>query len=342
MNVGSMPMRSQRGRRVTGSVVATLKLARPRYLALTIPPFLVGTTASSEHDDRYVVMGVVAIVLLRGVSSIGNCIADRVEDAIDHPTRAVLGERVGWDRLAVLVRWLVVGYLALWLAMVVVVGLQALPAVMWLIFLVLKIAYSFGPRLKPKRHTATLLLGTVSGAMLFVGWQGTDSAGFLDASCAALLLWAFGASLCGSKDVPNVDGDLRAGYRSIYWDIVERHRPLRHALVVVSRPYGLVVAAAVVTAVIGGPGAWLLCCLLLWPLGWRLAVLVVRAQSPEERAFVREYGYLYWLVTMGAILVCFVPTGSTVACALGAIAYFVVAGHVVHPDPLPRRSVRRH
>jgi 4-hydroxybenzoate polyprenyltransferase len=322
-------------------VAAVVKLARPRYLALTLPPFLVGVAASPDPNALYAAMGAAAIVVLRGVSSIGNCIADRVEDEVDHPERAVLGARVGWERLGRLVRRLTVAYLVLLASMCVAIPLQPLPAAMWLSFLVLKIAYSFGPRLKPKRHTATLLLGTVSAAMLFVGWTGADMADFTEAACAGIVLWAFGASLCGSKDVPNLEGDLRAGYRSVYWDIVEGRRPLVSALLVVTRPYAVVLGAAVFTAVTGGPGLRLLWCLAAFPCAVAFVVLVVRSRSPEERSLVREYGYLYWLLSMGAVLVCFVPTPTAAALSLAAGALFVGASHLAHPDPVPAlRAVR--
>jgi 4-hydroxybenzoate polyprenyltransferase len=341
MHIGSVRTSWRRPSRVA----AVVKLARPRYLALTLTPFLVGTTASDVHSDIYVVLGATAMVLLRAISSIGNCIADQAEDAIDHPARIELGLRVGWTELGFLVRGFTAAYCVLLITMVVVVPLQPLPAAMWLIFLVLKIAYSFGPRLKPKRHTATLLLGTISGAMLFVGWCGTSMASFWEAGTASLLLWVFGASLCGSKDVPNLEGDMSAGYRSVYWDIVESTRPLRRALGVVCQPYVGLVVAAIFTELTGGPGLGLLWCLALWPGGAVLAVLIVRARSPEARAFVREYGYLYWLVFMSAVLICFVPTLTTAACAVGGIAYFLLASRVAHPDPVPSwpelRQMRR-
>lgn len=329
--------------RVPSPVLAAVRLARPRYLALTVPPFLVGAAAADVQSGLFVLLGTTAIVVLRGISSIGNCIADRVEDEVDHPDRAVLAQRVGWDALARLVRGLTVVYLLLWLAMVIAVPLEPLPAVMLLIILVLKIAYSFGPRLKPKRGIATLLLGTVSGAMLFIGWTGVSLGAFTEAGTAALVLWAFGASLCGSKDVPNLEGDLRAGYRSIYWDIVGSRQPLVRAIAVMARPYVALAVAAAVTEALGEPPGWrLLWCLVVFPVGVLLATAIVGAQTQRERDLVREYGYLYWLLSMGVVLVCSVPTAYTVAVALGGFAYFLVASYALHPDPMPSWRAARH
>lgn len=326
-------------------LVAVLKLGRPRYVALSLPPFLVGTAASPVHSAAYVALGTAAIFLLHFVGSIGNCIADRAEDEIDHPERIALCRGVGWERLGLLLQGSTVVYCGLLLTMALAVPLEPLPAFMWLSFVVLAIAYSFGPRLKPKRYSATLLLGTIAAAKLFVGWCGTSMSDFTEVASASLLLWAFGASLGGSKDVPNLEGDLSIGYRSVYWKIIETSRPFRHALGIILRPYVVLVATVVFTALTTGPGLRLLWGLTLLPAGAGLAILIVKARSPLVRAVVREYGYLYSLATTGAVLLCFVPTLETVAYVAGGITYFLLAGFLLHPDPVPGWSAlrpRRH
>jgi 4-hydroxybenzoate polyprenyltransferase len=278
-----------------------------------------------------------AIVFLRGISSIGNCISDRVEDAIDHPERAVLCERIGYPILMRIVIALVIAYLALLFVMALVMDAYLGAMVLWLAYLLAKLSYSFGPRLKPKKFSATILLGAVSSGMFFVGWIGNGLHDLTIGVATAILLWAMGASLAGSKDAPDLAGDARIGYRSVYRDLMDSSRPLRRAVGIVSRPYLVAVVFALVIVLTGGPGLSLLWCLTVYPMSIMFAVLLVRARSDTERNLVREFGYLYWIVFMDVVLVATVPTSTVALVGLGAIAWYLLASRVAHPDPVPYR-----
>jgi len=317
--------------------LAVVRLTRIRYLALTVPPFVVGTTGSPDPDSRYLPLGIAAIVLLRCISSIGNCISDRTEDLIDHPQRVALCERVGYPRLRSLVNRLVLAYLALVAVMAVACDLYVGAIVLWISFLAIKWSYSFGPRLKPKRFSATLLLGGVSGGMFFLGWIGGGPSEMAVALSGGILLWTMGGSLIGSKDAPNIEGDQAAGYRSVYRDLLESHRPFLRAAAILSRPYVVAVALAVIT--LGpGPGWRLLWCWSVFPLAVALAWAMTHAATPSERSFVREFGYLYWIVFLGVALVSLVPGAPSLAAALGGLGWYLLTSRLLHPDPTPQIS----
>jgi len=201
-------------------------LSRPRYLALTLPPFAVAELWSPGHDRRYLALGVFQILLLRAVSSLSNCASDQAEDARDHQRRVGFCEELGYPTLPRLVRVAVFIYVAILLCLVLVVRITGVAIALWVAFLMLKLAYSYGPRLKPRRFSATVLLGSLSAGMFTVGWFGCELTWSHSAACVAFLLWAVGSCLCGSKDAPNLEGDADVGYRSPFIRVVEREQPL--------------------------------------------------------------------------------------------------------------------
>lgn len=350
------------GASLSKKVGAVIRVSRPRYLSLTLPPFVVGVLASPRHDLAYLGLGAFAIVLLRAICSIGNCVSDRVEDAVDHPERTALCELVGYDRLERIVRVAVATYLVAVLVMATVLGIHWIAIVLWLLYLALKLSYSFGPRLKPRRFGATVLLGSLSGGMLVLGWLGAGVHHAATCALAALLLWLIGATLSGSKDVPNLDGDRAAGYRSVYVRLMETEHPLRHAVAKVSLPYVAVVAMAVAMPLLRtiadwvggifsdvlGAGAagdaglfvsstrWqLLWCLAAYPFALAFARILVAARTPLERSLVRECGYLYWITAMGLVCFTLIPTTATAVTMIAAQLWYVLASHIAHPDPAP-------
>lgn len=325
------PVRSRPPGGVLGAVLAVARLSRLRYLSLTVPPFAVGVVGGPARDDVYLAAGIVAIVLLRVISSVGNCVSDRVEDAVDHPQRGPLCERVGYGRLS----QVVTAAAALFLVILVLVmaswrHVDRLALLLWLCFLALKLSYSYGPRLKPRRFSATILLGGLSAGMFTVGWinQGIDEA--QTGLAAVLLLWLAGSTLCGSKDVPNLEGDQAIGYQSPYLRLLASRRPLARALAIVSLPY-----VAVLALVAGGFRADVLWVLAVFPMAVVFTMVLIGARTPGERMVVREVGYLYWLTFMGVALVSLVPTAATVAWMAGGLVWFVLASLLVHPDEAP-------
>jgi 4-hydroxybenzoate polyprenyltransferase len=322
-------------RRVLSTIAVTARLGKLRYLALTLPPFIAGVIGDPENDRRYLVIGGLAVVVLRAISSVGNCLSDREEDAVDQPHRLALIDRVGYANVFRALIALIVVYGGLVIAMALALGVYLGAIVLWLVYLYLKLAYSFGPRFKPRRWSATVLLGGVPGAMFFVGWIGSGLHDVSAGVAGATLLWAFGASMSGSKDAPNVTGDLAIGYRSAYLDVVESHRPLRRAIAAASRPYLAAVPLALVTLHADGAGLTFLWCLVVYPVAVAFAVVLIRARTEIELSLVREVGYLYWTVCTGAVLITLVPDATVVAMTAGALVWYIAASRLIHPDPTP-------
>lgn len=310
---------------------ALIRLSRPRYLALTIPPFVVAVLNGYWPDSRYLLIGLVAILLLRVISSVGNCLSDRVEDTVDHPNRGPLCEMVGYGELRRIVDFSVVAFLLLVAGpMAIGMGVYWLAIVCWLGTLLLKWSYSFGPRLKPRRWSATALLGGLSGGMFAVGWFAAGAYFDSVALIACGVLWAMGSTLSGSKDVPNVSGDEQIGYESPYVRLTKSRGPFLRAMLKVSFPYAIVVAS-----VVAGYDTSALWCLVGLPLATCFVTILLRAQSDLEREVAREAGYLYWLSFQAILLISLFPTVQTFAVTLGGVLWYVVASRIAHPDVVP-------
>jgi hypothetical protein len=332
--------------------MALVRLSRPRYLSIQLTPFLVGAVASPRSAPGYVGFGILAVLAWKVIVSIANIISDRAEDAIDHPWRTPLVDDVGIHLLKQ-VLWLTsLTYLVLVALMVVVSGTPADTVGLWMFFAAAALAYSF---LGVKRKTvgAPVLFGAESAAFLWVGWHG--GGGFLDWTRdvhfqaiadlditqfitgdsraiipSVLLLWAFGATLCWSKDVPNLKGDIAVGYRSIYWQIVRGAHPYARVLAVLSVPYVAVLLLNLCDYRV--PDVLVL---TIYPVAIGFAALLTRAKTHEQRELVRECGYLYWQLFMSAVLVSLYTQPETLCVAATSLAWWFLANRRFHPDPTP-------
>jgi hypothetical protein len=334
--------------------LAAAKLSRPRYLSIQLTPFLVAAIASPDGTVVYAVLGAATIVAWKVIASVANIISDRSEDAIDHPARARLVEGVGLQALVRLLWTTCAVYLAN-VGIMVALGVPLDTVFIWLACLVAGLAYSF---LQVKKSTfgVPVLLGSESAIFMWVAWHGEG--GFLGwlpdvhlgalpnlrfdelltgdtrlVLPAALALWIFGATLCGSKDLPNVEGDAAVGYRSIYWRIVAGQHPLARVLAVTTVPY----AFAAVAALSGydPPGA---APLAVYPCAIALALILVRADTRPERDLVHASGYVYWQIFMSAVLLALYARAETAAILLGSLLWWGAASKALHPDPTPSYS----
>jgi len=336
--------------RVVRGVVATVKLGRPRYLSIMVTPFVVAFLASDSDDVAYLVLGTLAVILYQGVTSIGNCISDELEDRVDYPERTALCELVTYERLRLVVAGMSVAYLLIVLAMATVLDIQLDTVGLWVLYLFGTLMYSFA-RVKTRTMGPPILLGSLSAALAWVGFWGFGDAlswaGDLHLAAlveldpgrlftgpmivigpAILLLWLFGGTLCGSKDVPNLEGDALIGYESIYLKIVKGPHALVRVIAVMSLPY--VLALAFIASGYEQPAPWVL---LGYPFALVFALVLVRAREQLERELVRECGYVYWQVFMSLVLLSIDQTSLTVTILAGSLAWWFFNSRLMHPDP---------
>lgn len=333
-----------------GRTMAAVRLARPRYLSIMVTPFVCGFVASSNDDYVYLALGVLAVILYQAVTSIGNCLSDRVEDEVDYPLRTALCEEVSYEGLKRVVITSCVLYMAIVATMTFVLDIQLDTIGFWVLYLVGTLVYSFA-RIKTKTFGPPILLGSLSAALAWVGYWGfhdafswtegvhfqefldLDIGGVLTGPAAAigpavLAMWIFGGTLCGSKDVPNLAGDEAIGYESIYLKIVRGPYAMFRVVTVMSLPY----LATVVFVAVGypQPAPWVL---IGYPLACLFASILTRASEQTEFELVRELGYIYWQAFMALILFSLDPS-VLMATILGAsFAWWFVMSRGLHCDP---------
>lgn len=331
-------------------VTALVKLARPRYLCIQLTPFVVGAIAAPDRSVAYLAAGTTAVIAWKIIASVANILSDREEDAIDHPSRTALIGVVGVSGVKAYLWGAVATYILAIVAMGVVAATPADTLLLWAVFLFGGLAYSL---LGFKKSTVgvPIVLGSESAAFLWVGWHGQgrafdwipdvhvgalsalDPGSFLTGDThfmfpSVLALWIFGATLCGSKDVPNLAGDSAVGYRSIYWRIVRGRHPLARVIATMAMPYAAIIA--MLACGYSPPSAAVLIVGLCMPA---FAVVLVRARSIEERELVREGGYLYWQVLMAGVLLSLSPEPATVVAVATSFVWWAIATRALHPDP---------
>lgn len=333
------------------TAMAFLKLSRPRYLSIQITPFLIGALASPQTAWLYLPMGVLAVLTWKVIVSIANIISDRAEDTIDHPSRTVLVHDVGVPMLKRILWLACLAYGVLLMLMVFVAGTPTDTVALWAFFVVAALAYSF-LGVKKKTVGSPALFGAESAAFLWVGWHGSggllywtgsihfgalpDAVGqFLTGDAhliipTVLLLWVFGATLCWSKDVPNLEGDTAVGYRSMYWHIVRGAHPYIRTLAVMSVPY-----LAILSLDLCGYSPPDIVVVAVYPLAIGFAAVLTRAKNIKERELVRECGYVYWQLFMSAVLISLFPQPETLAIVVTSFLWWFVASRRLHPDPEP-------
>lgn len=297
-------------------------------------------------------LDLVAVTLFQLITSVSNCLSDREEDAIDYPERTRLCQSLGYGFMRDAVIASTAAYLAVLGVMTWVVDVPLDTIIIAFLGLLASFSYSF---LRLKRHPlgAPSLLGPMSGLSLWVGWHGSggdfaflddvhlgaitalDPGALLTGDTAVVLpsaiaLALLGATLCGSKDVPNLAGDAAVGFKSLYLQIVTGKHPLARVLSIVSVPYLFV--AACVAAGYEPPYLWIL---LLYPAAIGFSRTLVRAGSPAEGLVVREVGYLYWQLFMSAVLIAVDPTPLTAGVLLASACWWLVSSRWLHPDPTP-------
>jgi 4-hydroxybenzoate polyprenyltransferase len=315
-------------------IVGILRLARLRMLVNKTTPFLVGVLASKHGGATYFVLGFFSLLCFQVVTSISNCVSDRVEDTIDCPERSQLCEAVGHRVLLGVVGVTTVLYLSL-AGYGLAINVPPATVAVGLAGLIISFAYSF-MRLKTHPLGPPGLLGAMSAVCLWAGWHGpgTDP-GLLTGDAAAILpsvltLWLLGATLCGSKDAPNLEGDAAVGYESVYVKIVKGRRPFVRVLSIVSLPYLFVVCC--VSTGYTPPYLWIV---LLYPMAIAFAKALVGVQGQDDGEVMRELGYLYWQIFMSAVLLALYPTAQTGVILVGSIAWWFASSCWLHPDPYP-------
>jgi 4-hydroxybenzoate polyprenyltransferase len=308
-----------------------LRVGSVRFSVYYFLPFYAPLVAAGKTGPAVLLGAALLCVLVCLGIELLNRYTDRVEDAINQPERTALCEAVGFDRIrnvAVAIFVALVPLGLLWYALWGTRQLFVLHAAVWLVAW----SYSYGLRIKTRPLGSPLVLTLVPLLPFASSWA--MSFPLADLPPAFLVAPAFLISVVGAKDLTDVAGDERVGYRSLFVRWLRSHGR-RAALL--SLPYG---TAAVLVAAGSAPRR------LLWflagaPFSAAFLVAVRRARTREELAAVREVAYHGYLAALSAVLLLTFPSAELALVVAGGAGAWLLATRFLHWVPgAPWRQLR--
>ncbi len=312
---------------------AFLQCASCRFAALYFAPFFAGLALARRGTPGLACVGAVFWIAQSLGIEVTNRLSDRGEDEVNRPERTALCTFVGWRALRSIQIALWAGVLAIDVLWLRLTGNPSFALALGVSFCV-GIGYSRGPRVSRSRYLGLMTVSLVFVGVFVMGWSTGDPLArptsiWVDQVISFLplliVVGLFIVTLAGVKDVTDRLGDLLAGYRSPFVDLLER----RESTLLV----GLAACPFVLTLlfVLGGLLAPRLAALIAFaPISAIVVAAVQRADTAPDRMLVREVFYNYWLVFSSTALVLFLPSVGMVCAVLAASAYWMLATRWLH------------
>jgi 4-hydroxybenzoate polyprenyltransferase len=312
---------------------AFLQCTSCRFAALYFGPFFAGLVLARRDTPELACVGAVFWIAQSLGIEVTNRLSDRGEDEINRPERTALCALVGWQALKSIQIALWVGVLAIDVLWLRLTGNPSFALALGVSFCV-GIGYSRGPRVSRSRYVGLMTVSLVFVGVFVMGWSTGDplarpTSVWADQVISFLplliVVGLFIVTLAGVKDVTDRLGDLLAGYRSPFVDLLER----RESTLLL----GLAVCPFVLTLlfVLSGLLALRMAALIAFaPISMIVVAAVQRADTPTDRMLVREVFYNYWLVFSSAALVLFTPSVGMACAVLAASAYWMLATRWLH------------
>ena len=293
-----------------------VSMTDPKYLPMMGLPMVVPYLMHGPPQFWILLGGVVAVVALNWAAVLVNTLKDREADRLNFPAGESATERfIGYRRLRLLIAVAYLVVLAATVTMWVFVSKQV--AVIYALGWLIATVYSVGPRLKRSLVLSRLAIACGPALAFIGGWALRADLRTLPA--AVVLLFVGQGVHILLKDLPDAEGDRRAGVRTLFTGL-DRSSAVRVLLLLWTLPYLLV-------AVGGVAGIWPARFQLLWAL-YPLALLTVRsvrrAATSEERELVREIAQVYSTSYVLTILLLIWPSAVNFGLMLGAAIYYAL------------------
>jgi 4-hydroxybenzoate polyprenyltransferase len=320
-----------------------LRCGSCRFAAFYFLPAYAAMSRDGRSSWPWIAAAVAYWWFLSLATELTNRLGDRTEDEINRPERTALCNIVGFRTIAavavtcwVLVLVADVGWVIAWPS--------AFLATLLLLAAFFGITYTYGPRLKRSRYASLAVLTFPFCGTLLVGWSLGGAHAAHDRTHDLLFsvlpfciyLGMTIALLAGIKDITDVAGDARIGYKSAWIQLV-RSRPEPVVAAVISLPT-LLLLILVAGGVFPSRMVFLV---LAFPCSWLIALLGRHAIAGAQAASAREAAYTYWLGFLAAALLLYAPsTGLAIAVAGGA-AYWLATSRWLHwSQPLSMEKIR--
>jgi 4-hydroxybenzoate polyprenyltransferase len=298
-----------------------LRIGSIRFSAFYFAPFYAAIDATGGGPGWIPGGAAFCLLMCLGVELL-NRATDRYEDAINNPARTELCRQLGYQDIAVIATVIFAALVPVglaWLLLCWNVQLFLTQTMVWLVAW----NYSFGLRLKARRVAALFALAGTFLLPFLSGW--TIHGSLLALPPLALYPPLVAASLSGAKDITDVAGDLRRGYRSLFVEMLAR-RSARRLFALVLLPH----AALLLGWALGLAPTRALWLLPLAPATALQVLLARAARAPTERRAVRELTYHLWMAAILGTLYLMRPSPRLAVVLAGAALFWVIATRWLH------------
>jgi len=273
-----------------------------------------------------------AVALFWFIFSMGtetaNRVSDEVEDRINQAERTALCDVAGFGLMKKLcvISWVIVS--GSWIAMAWFQQ-NGLLAVLLGVSMFVALSYSFGLKVKGMRYAANLFLALPFIGPFLTGWalghpQMNAHASAPNLGWLMLITGLFSITVGGVKDITDAEGDAAIGYNSV-WVSLSRSGMAR-SLLYVALPY----LVLIVPLALGQLPLRFACLLPFFIFAIFTAVVVQRAERPEQQAVVREFNYHYWFAFLTVAVVLWFPEPTTIWASVGTWIYWLACTHFLH------------
>lgn len=297
-------------------VLHIISMTDPKYLPMMGLPMLVPYLAGGPASFWMLFGGALGTVVLNMAAVMVNTYSDRQADAVNFPSGVKANESfIGYRRMLF---WIAGLYALLLLATGIMwVSISKQVSVIYTAGWIVATIYSVGPRLKQYLLTSRLCIACGPSFAFAGGWALRHDLRQLPA--ATLLLFVGQGLHILLKDVPDEDGDRKAGIRTLFTGVPRaRLRILLPALWTL--PYALILVGALLEW-------WSQRYLLLWVL-YPLSMLTVtspfRVSTQRDKELVRELAQLYSTFYVLGNLLLFSLTPVVLWLCGGAIVFYLV------------------
>jgi 4-hydroxybenzoate polyprenyltransferase len=274
-----------------------------------------------------------------------NRYSDRVEDRISRADRTALCEAIGYRSImgAAIAIWMMIG--ATFVGWLYLFPNPVLAALLWA-GLAVGVFYSVLFRFKARRYLSVLVLTFPFGGSFLIGWAATHGDLqpaelfydlFVRLGPFLLVAGLFFIGHVGIKDITDIAGDERIGYRSVWVSLVRSRANLTIRALV-----SLWCFACVSFVATGALPPRFIFLTLLWPLSLIFATAASRASARADREAVRELFYHYWFFFLSVLLYSLVPGVPALMSIAGTAVYWILTSQYLHwTDGITVDGIRR-
>jgi 4-hydroxybenzoate polyprenyltransferase len=299
------------------NVSVIFRLSRPRTWVFPSISLILGYSLTGAGWARGLLLAVAVACLVTASTNLVNAYADRREDLVNQPSRALWLERVGPRRVLGIA---VVLYSA---GVIVSAGLGLIFVIILTLGIAISVFYSFPPvRLKadPIRSMVSF-----SGAVGLPFLAGMSLNAALNLSNPFFWLCTYFMFTYGTvKNLPDYNGDKKAGVKTSATIFQDIRSAIIFSSVLLSTPYFLL-AGLVMTGLVGTT--------YLLDLGFALVLFFIlrhmwRTQTPEGLEKAHTVGFFYAISFLLFTLVLSSPTVLALVTVVGAYAWTLLVSKV--------------